>query len=107
MHITPNKIIFSSLIKRIKISDIEPQQSVYNLDLIKNLKKDIKEKGMICPLVISRSFKLIDGHHRFMSIKDSFTSTDCYVIDSQKEVDKFFSLLNSYVWFESKGGLDV
>ena len=104
MFLKPKKIIFNSLIKKIKVKDIKPNQDNNNQDLIDQLEMDIKLNGLLCPLVVNNSV-LIDGHHRYWAIKDFCTETLAYVV-KDKDMERFLSKLNSYVWFDSKGTLD-
>ena len=104
MFLKPKKIIFTSLIKTIKIKDIKPNQENNNQELIDQLEMDIKLNGLLCPLVVNNNV-LIDGHHRYEAIKDFCTETLVYVV-KDKDMERFLSKLNSYVWFDTKGTLD-
>ena len=105
MFLKPKKIIFDSLIKKIKIKDIKPNQDNNNQDLIDQLEIDIKLNGLLCPLVIDINNILLDGHHRYKAIKNFCTETEVYIV-KDKDIEKFISKLNSYVWFDSMGKLD-
>jgi len=104
VFLKPKKIIFTSLIKTIKIKDIKPNQENNNQELIDQLEMDIKLNGLLCPLVVNNNV-LIDGHHRYEAIKDFCTETLVYVV-KDKDMERFLSKLNSYVWFDTKGTLD-
>ena len=65
MYLKPKKIIFDSLIKRVKIKDIKPNQENNNQELIDQLEIEIKLNGLLCPLVIDTNNILLDGHHRY------------------------------------------
>ena len=93
MYLKPKKIIFDSLIKRVKIKDIKPNQENNNQELIDQLEIEIKLNGLLCPLAINTNNILLDGHHRYEAIKNN-------------DMEKFISKLNSYVWFDSMGKLD-
>ena len=104
MYLKPKKIIFDSLIKRVKIKDIKPNQENNNQELIDQLKIDIKLNGLLCPLVVKNNI-LIDGHHRYQAIKDFCTETLVYVVKN-KDMEDVLSKINSYVWFDSTGSLN-
>ena len=105
MYLKPKKIIFDSLIKRVKIKDIKPNQENNNQELIDELEIEIKLNGLLCPLVINTNNILLDGHHRYEAIKNFCVETDVYIV-KDNDMEKFISKLNSYVWFDSMGKLD-
>jgi ParB-like chromosome segregation protein Spo0J len=100
----PRKIVFYSILKPIKIEKIKPIQSNTNQDLIDQLEIDIKQNGLLCPLVINKD-KLIDGHHRYQAIKNFCTETWVYMV-KDNDMEKLLSKLNSYIWFDYQGKLD-
>ena len=105
MFLKPKKIIFDSLIKKIKIKDIQFNQDNNNEELIDQLEIDIKLNGLLCPLVVDTNNILLDGHHRYEAIKNFCTETEAYIV-KDNDMEKFISKLNSYVWFDSMGKLD-
>ena len=105
MLLKPKKIIFKSILHLIKIQDIKPRQLHLNNDLINDLKVDIKNNGLLCPLVIHVNKTLLDGHHRYEAIKDYCTETLVYVV-KDKDMENLLSKINSYIWFDTKGTLD-
>ena len=102
MYFKPKKIVFNSILKKVPFNIIKPHQKNLNKDLIITLKKEIKEEGLLCPLVINRYNLLLDGHHRYEAIKDYCTEIDVYVVKS-KHMERYLSTLNSYVWFSALG----
>ena len=105
MFIKPKKIIFNTILQKIKLNLIKPRQFKLNTELINQLKLDIKENGLLCPLVIHSNKTLLDGHHRYQAIKDYCTETLVYVV-RDKDMENLLSKVNSYIWFDSKGSLD-
>ena len=105
MFLKPKKIIFDSLIKKIKIKDIQPNQDNNNEELIDQLEIDIKLNGLLCPLVVDTNNILLDGHHRYEAIKNFYTEIEAYIV-KDNDMEKFISKLNSYIWFDSMGKLD-
>lgn len=104
MFLQPKRIVFNSILKKYKLDDIKPTQINNNEELINQLKIDIKQNGLLCPLVINNNI-LIDGHHRYEAIKDFCTETLVYVVNN-KDMEKLLSKLNSYIWFDYLGKLD-
>tara|TARA_B100000073_G_scaffold199654_1_gene165313 strand:- start:292 stop:609 length:318 start_codon:yes stop_codon:yes gene_type:complete len=104
VFLKPRKIVFYSILKPIKIKDINPTQSNNNQGLIDQLEVDIKLNGLLCPLVVNNNL-LIDGHHRYEAIKDFCTETLVYMV-KDKDMEKLLSKLNSYIWFDYLGKLD-
>lgn len=104
MFLQPKRIVFNSILKRFKLKDINPNQTNNNQELIEKLKVDIKQNGLLCPLVVNKN-KLIDGHHRYEAIKDFCTETLVYMVEDN-DMEKLLSKLNSYIWFDSLGKLD-
>ena len=104
MLLKPRKIVFYSILKPIKIKDIKPNQINNNQQLINQLEVDIKQNGLLCPLVLNNN-KLIDGHHRYEAIKDFCTETWVYMV-KDNDMEKLLSKLNSYIWFDYQGKLD-
>ena len=104
MFLKPKKIIFDSILQRHKLKNIKPNHFNNNQELIDQLEIDIKLNGLLCPLVVNNGV-LIDGHHRYWAIKDFCTETLAYVV-KDKDMERFLSKLNSYVWFDAKGTLN-
>jgi len=104
LFLQPKRIVFNSILKKYKLDDIKPTQINNNEELINQLKIDIKQNGLLCPLVINNNI-LIDGHHRYEAIKDFCTETLVYVVNN-KDMEKLLSKLNSYIWFDYLGKLD-
>jgi ParB-like chromosome segregation protein Spo0J len=104
LFLQPKRIVFHSILKRFKLKDINPNQTNNNKELIEKLKVDIKQNGLLCPLVVNKN-KLIDGHHRYEAIKDFCTETLVYMVEDN-DMEKLLSKLNSYIWFDSLGKLD-
>jgi len=105
LFLKPKKIVFESLIKKIKIKDLKPNQINNNQEFVNILKEDINKNGLLCPLVINKNNLLLDGHHRYWAVKDFCSQTLVYMV-RDKDIDKFLSKLNSYIWFDQKGTLD-
>ena len=105
MILKPKKIIFKSILHLLKIQDITTRQLHLNHELINHLKEDIKDNGLLCPLVVHANKTLLDGHHRYEAIKDYCTETFVYVV-KDKDMENLLSKLNSYIWFDTKGKLD-
>ena len=105
MFIKPQKIIFNTILQKVKLDLIKPRQFKLNTKLINQLKIDIKLKGLLCPLVIHLNKTLLDGHHRYEAIKDYCTETLVYVV-KDKDMENLLSKVNSYIWFDSKGRLN-
>ena len=105
MFIKPQKIIFNTLLKKVRLDSLKPRQLNLNIELINQLKIEIKENGLLCPLVIHDNKTLLDGHHRYEAIKDCCTETLVYIV-KDKDMENLLSKLNSYIWFDSKGKLN-
>ncbi len=105
MFIKPQKIIFNTILQKVKLNLIKPRQSKLNIDLINQLKIEIKQKGLLCPLVIHTNKTLLDGHHRYEAIKDYCTETLVYVV-KDKDMENLLSKVNSYIWFDIEGKLN-
>jgi len=101
----PKKIIFKSILHSIKIKDIKPRQLHLNHNLIDDLRLDIKNNGLLCPLVIHVNKTLLDGHHRYEAIKGYCTETLVYIV-KDKDMENLLSKVNSYIWFDIKGTLN-
>ena len=105
MFLKPKKIIFNTLIQTIKLNSVKPRQLNLNNELINQLKIDIKQNGLLCPLVVHSNKTLLDGHHRYEAIKDYCTETLVYVV-KDKDMENLLSKVNSYMWFDTKGKLN-
>ena len=105
MFVKPQKIIFHTLLQKIKLNSVKPRQFTLNQELISQLKIDIKENGLLCPLVVHSNKTLLDGHHRYEAIKDYCTETLVYIV-KDKDMENLLSKLNSYIWFDAKGKLN-
>ena len=105
MLIKPKKIIFNTILETIKLDSIKPRQFNLNHELITQLKLDIEENGLLCPLVVHSNKTLLDGHHRYEAIKDYCTETLVYVV-KDKDMENLLSKINSYIWFDTQGKLN-
>ena len=105
MFLKPQKIIFKTLLQKIKLNSVKPRQLNLNIELVAQLKIDIKENGLLCPLVVHSNKTLLDGHHRYEAIKDYCTETLVYVV-KDKDMENLLSKVNSYMWFDTKGTLN-
>ena len=105
MFLKPKKIIFNTLIQTIKLNSVKPRQLNLNNELINQLKIDIKQNGLLCPLVVHSNKTLLDGHHRYEAIKDYCTETFVYIV-KDKDMENLLSKVNSYMWFDTKGILN-
>ena len=105
MFVKPQKIIFHTLLQKIKLNSVKPRQFNLNIELVTQLKIDIKENGLLCPLVVHSNKTLLDGHHRYEAIKDYCTETLVYVV-KDKDMENLLSKVNSYMWFDTKGTLN-
>jgi ParB-like chromosome segregation protein Spo0J len=105
VFLKPKKIIFNTLIQTIKLDSLKPRQLNLNNELINQLKIDIKQNGLLCPLVVHSNKTLLDGHHRYEAIKDYCTETLVYVV-KDKDMENLLSKVNSYMWFDTKGKLN-
>jgi ParB-like chromosome segregation protein Spo0J len=104
LFLQPKRIVFKSILKKIKLTNIKPIQTNNNQELIKQLRIDIKKNGLLCPLVVNNN-TLVDGHHRYEAIKDFCTETLVYMVDDN-DMEKLLSKLNSYIWFDHLGKLN-
>ena len=104
MFLQPKRIVFNSILKKIKLPNIKPNQTNNNQELIKQLRIDIKKNGLLCPLVVNNN-TLVDGHHRYEAIKDFCTETLVYMVDDN-DMEKLLSKVNSYIWFDHLGKLN-
>ena len=98
----PKLILFPKRIVTVAVDDFVLSQSYTNQFFIGELKEDIKKNGLLCPLVVSKQRRLIDGNHRYEAMKDTYTHIIAYEIEDVEEEDKFFSVLNSRLWQENK-----
>ena len=98
----PKLILFPKRIVTLDVSFLNLTQSYTNKFFISQLKDDLKNNGLLCPLVVSKERRLIDGNHRYEAMKDDYTHIVAYEIDDTEEEDVFFSRLNSRLWQENK-----
>ena len=98
----PKLILFPKRIVTVDLFLLKITQSYTNEKFINELKEDIKNNGLLCPLVVSKEKRLIDGNHRYEAKKKDYTHTVAYEIDDTEEEDVFFSRLNSRLWQENK-----
>ena len=98
----PKLILFPKRIVTVDLFFLQITQSYTNKFFIGELKDDIRKNGLLCPLVVSKEKRLIDGNHRYEAMKDNYTHAVTYEIDDTEEEDIFFSRLNSRLWQENK-----
>ena len=98
----PKLILFPKRIVTVDLFFLQITQSYTNKFFIGELKDDIRKNGLLCPLVVSKERRLIDGNHRYEAMKEDYTHAVAYEIDDIEEEDVFFSRLNSRLWQENK-----
>lgn len=83
-------------VSNIPIADLNP--STYNprkmsRQMLKALKENIKEFGLVDPIVINKDMTIIGGHQRFKAcIELGFTELPCIVLDLPKSKEKALNL---------------
>ena len=98
----PKLILFPKRIVTVDLFFLQITQSYTNKFFIGELKDDIRKNGLLCPLVVSKERRLIDGNHRYEAMKEDCTHAFAYEIEDVEEEDVFFSRLNSRLWQENK-----
>ena len=98
----PKLILFPKRIVTVDLFFLKLTQSYTNKFFVSELKDDIRKNGLLCPLVISKEKRLIDGNHRYEAMKENYSHAVAYEIDDTEEEDIFFSRLNSRLWQENK-----
>jgi len=98
----PKLILFPKRIVTVDLFFLKLTQSYTNKFFVSELKEDLRKNGLLCPLVISKEKRLIDGNHRYEAMKENYSHAVAYEIDDTEEEDIFFSRLNSRLWQENK-----
>jgi hypothetical protein len=92
--------IFPIRLEIIKFDDIWTNHIPHN-DFKSQIRKDIKENGLLCPLVLNKmdngKYELMSGNHRFVFIKKHANASLCYVARNKDETF-FLTHLNKIVW---------
>ena len=83
----PKLILFPKRIVTVDITFLNLTQSYTNKFFISELKEDLRNNGLLCPLVVSKERRLIDGNHRYEAMKDDYTHIVAYEI-AQNTIDK-------------------
>ena len=98
----PKLILFPKRIVTVDLFFLQITQSYTNKFFIGELKDDIRKNGLLCPLVVSKERRLIDGNHRYEAMEEDYTHAFAYEIEDIEEEDVVFSRLNSRLWQENK-----
>lgn len=78
-------------LKDIKIAGYNPRK-ISDFDF-ENLKRNIKEFGLVVPLLVNQDFTLIAGHQRYEALKQlGIASAQCIVVDLSKDREKLLNI---------------
>jgi len=100
--------IFPTRLELIKFEDIFSTHVPHNDFKIK-IREDIKENGLLCPLVLTKEndkYELHSGNHRYAFIKKHASASLCYVAKNKDELF-FLANLNKVVWEKHKNKTPV
>ena len=78
--------IIKERLQLIKFDDIKIIHSVHN-DFKKTIREDIKQNGLLCPLVVDKDLQLKNGNHRFKVIRKYGDASIFYKAQSDEEVN--------------------
>jgi hypothetical protein len=95
--------IFPTRLELIKFEDIFSTHVPHHDFKIK-IREDIKQNGLLCPLVLTKEndkYELHSGNHRYAFIKKHATASLCYVAKTKDELF-FLTNLNKAVWERHK-----
>jgi len=95
--------IFPTRLELIKFEDIFSTHVPHHDFKIK-IREDIKQNGLLCPLVLTKEnnkYELHSGNHRYAFIKKHATASLCYVAKTKDELF-FLTNLNKTVWERHK-----
>ena len=91
----PHYMVFKERLVLKKFNDVKIIH--WGRDLKQNVWEDVKENGLLCPMVIDEKNQLRDGNHRFRMISKEGDASFFYKTKSDDEVN-FFSMLNILCW---------
>jgi hypothetical protein len=83
-------------IRNISVGDLKP--AAYNprkisRQMLKTLKANIKEFGLVDPLIVNKDMTIIGGHQRFKAcLEMGFEEVPCIVLDLSKSKEKALNL---------------
>ncbi len=83
-------------IATVPVADLKP--AAYNprkisRQMLKTLKANIKEFGLVDPLIVNKDMTIIGGHQRFKACMElGFTEVPCIVLDLSKSKEKALNL---------------
>lgn len=100
--------IFTNRLEIIKFEDIFSTHVPHHDFKIK-IREDIKQNGLLCPLVLIKEndkYELHSGNHRYAFIKKYANASLCYVAKTKDELF-FLTNLNKEVWKRHKNKLPV
>ena len=91
--------IFPRRLELIKFEDIMTTHVPHHEFKIQ-IREDIKQNGLLCPLVVTKEndkYDLHSGNHRYVFIKKHSNASLCYVAKNRDELF-FLTNLNKIVW---------
>lgn len=88
--------VFKERLQLIKFDDIKIIHGVH-ADFKSTIREDIKNKGLLCPMVVDNNLTLRNGNHRFKVIKKFGDASIFYKAQSDEEVH-FLSRFNVKIW---------
>ena len=88
--------VFKERLELIKFDDVKIIHGIHH-DFKSTIREDIKQNGLLCPLVVDKDLQLRNGNHRFKVIRKLGDASIFYKAQSDEEVN-FLSRFNVKVW---------
>jgi len=88
--------VFKERLELIKFEDVKIIHGTHN-DFKQTIREDIKQNGLLCPLVVDKDLQLRNGNHRFKAIRKHGDASFFYKAQSDEEVN-FLSRFNVKIW---------
>lgn len=80
---------------QLKLADYNPKIRVTDKAL-KGLRESVKQHGIIVPLIVDKSFNIIDGHRRLAVAKQlKITQVPCISVNHGVTTNEYYETLNS------------
>lgn len=79
---------------KVKLSELTPdkEQPRKTMEGLSELAESLRFKGQLSPIIISKDFKILDGHRRYFASRDAgMTELDAVILDDKKKLTPFLS----------------
>ena len=85
------------------VGELKPTQDKYNFQKVNKMADEMTLNKLTKRILVSKDGYIIDGHHRYMAVRNKYPSAEMNVIKFDTDVDNLLKLANEYPKSFTKG----